>query len=227
VFGQQLREAASSAQGGARVVVCDEHVLARRALIAGLEDSGLAEILAEAGSGEEAVADARHYAPDVAFVSMVLPGLSGTQTIRLITDVMPGITVVALAVEEDPDERLDALRAGASSVIDKERMLGESDTMIERILRGAPVFDAPTGAALLDRFDALVDGQAIAGLSGRERSVLEAVAGGDDPVTGGVLMTISPAEARNHLLNVLFRLHLGAPLEPSAEAAPLLAQIGS
>jgi two-component system nitrate/nitrite response regulator NarL len=208
-------------------MVCDEHVLARRALVAGLEDSGLAEIVAETGSGEEAVTDARHYAPDLAFVSMVLPGLSGTETVRLITEMMPGITVVALAVEENPDDRLDALRAGASSVIDKERILGESDTMIERIIGGAPVFDAATGARLLDRFDALVEGQAIAGLGGRERSVLEAVANGDDPVGAGVLMTISPSEARNHLLNVVFRLHLAAPLRPSAAAGPLLMQVGS
>jgi DNA-binding NarL/FixJ family response regulator len=207
------------------VLICDEHDLVRRSLTATLEESQALEVVAEVAGGAEAVAESLRVAPDVVFVSLYLPDLAGTQTIGLICDVMPGVTVVALAVEESADERFDALRAGAFGVIDKEQFLESPAAAVERLLRGAPFLAAESAGLLLARFDDVVETSGVAPLTGRERSVLERVAEGDEPTAIGDGLQMVMGEVRNHMVNVLRRLQAGAPPEVVPEARELLATV--
>jgi len=205
-----------------RVLICDEHDLVRRSLTATLEESRALEVVAEAAAAGEAVTESLHVAPDVIFVSLVLPQLAGIQTIGLISDVMPGVPVVALAVEEPIDERFDALRAGAFGVVDKDRILGSAESTIECLLTGAPFVDAELAEVLLARFDELVADSGVALLTGRERSVLEGLTVGEDLAAIGEDRQMLTSEVQNHVANVLGRLRAGAPLDMGPEAREVL-----
>jgi DNA-binding NarL/FixJ family response regulator len=227
VFGEQLGNVSDSTTPVVRVLICDEHMLVRRSLVASLEDSAAVEVVAEVSEGGQAVADARHRAPNVAFVSLVLPDMAGTETLRLIAEVMPGIRLVALTVEESPEERIDAFRAGATAVIDKDVLLAGGPELNERILRGSPVVDPATAATIAERFDDLVADDAVAALSGRERRVLDATSAGLALDAVADSLDMETGEVRNHLLNVLYRLHRAAPLPPRSDADTLLSSLGS
>ena len=135
---------------------------------------------------------------------------------------MPGVPVVALAVEEPIDERFDALRAGAFGVVDKDRVLGSAESTIERLLTGAPFVDAELAEVLLDRFDELVADSGVARLTGRERSVLEGLAAGEDLTAIGEDRQMLISEVQNHVANVLGRLRAGAPRGLGPEAREVL-----
>lgn len=226
VFGDEIGSAFGAQRDPLRVLICDQHDLVRRSLIATLEESRSLEVVAEVAAGAEAVTESRHVAPDVAFVSLLLPELAGTQTIGLIDDVMPGIEVVALAVEESADERFDALRAGAFGVIDKDQVLGSAASPIECLLRGTPFVDAELAGLLLERFDELIEASGLASLTVRERSVLGRVAAGDDLSAIGDGLEMLVGEVCNHIVNVLRRLRAGAPLAVAPEAQELLVKLG-
>jgi DNA-binding NarL/FixJ family response regulator len=226
VFGDDSGPSAAPIDDPVRVLICDEHDLVRRSLTAKLEESPRIEVVAEVASGGEAVAESLYVAPDLVFVSLVLPCLTGLQTVGLIADVMPGTEIIALAVEETDDERFAALRAGASGVIDKEQLLGSGESMIERLLVGLPFVAAESAALLLERFDGLVEGSAVAPLTGRERAVLGRVAAGAEATAIGDDLQMLIGEVRNHIVNVLQRLRAGAPLDLAPEAQELLATIG-
>lgn len=205
-----------------RVLICDEHDLVRRSLTAKLEESRALEVVAEAAAAGEAVTESLHVAPDVIFVSLVLPQLAGIETIGLISDVMPGVSVVALAVVEPIDERFDALRAGAFGVVDKDWILGSAESTIECLLTGAPFVDAELAEVLLARFDELVADSGVALLTGRERSVLEGLTAGEDLAAIGEDRQMLTSEVQNHVANVLGRLRAGAPLDMGPEAREVL-----
>jgi DNA-binding NarL/FixJ family response regulator len=227
VFSEQLGNVSDPATPVVRVLICDDHMLVRRSLVASLEDTGAAEVVAEVSEGGQAVADARRCAPDVAFVSLVLPDMAGTETLRLIAEVMPGIRLVALTVEESPEERIDGFRAGTTAVIDKDVLLAGGPELDERIIRGSPVVDPATAATIADRFDDMVADDSLAALSGRERRVLAATSAGLDRDAAADSLTMQVGEVRNHLLNVLYRLHRFAPLTPRSDAGAFLSGSGS
>jgi DNA-binding NarL/FixJ family response regulator len=227
VFGEEVDDQPPGPDDPVRVLICDEHDLVRRSLTASLEEGPTLEVVAEAADGTEAVTESRHLAPDVAFVSLLLPELTGVQTIGLIADVMPGIDVVALAVEEPVEERFDALRAGACSVMDKEEVVAAPGAAVERLLEGAPAVAADLAGMLLDRFDDLVGSSARVVLDGRERAVLERLQAGDDEKAIADRLGMLGGEMRNHVLNVLRRLQVAAPLDPDESALEVLAAVGA
>ena len=77
-----------------RIVVADDEHLIREALVSllGLEDD--LEVVAQAASGDEALAVARKHAPDVAVLDLQMPGLSGTEVAAALASELPGCACV-------------------------------------------------------------------------------------------------------------------------------------
>jgi DNA-binding NarL/FixJ family response regulator len=102
-----------------RVIVADDDPLARRALRDVLQSAGIV-VIAEAGSGREAVELTGHYKPDVVVMDLVMPGMDGLMAMTEIAQTSPEVRVVILTSGRDNEVGLMTLRAGASGYLCKE-----------------------------------------------------------------------------------------------------------
>ena len=102
------------------VLLVDDHALVRQGVRAFLETQPDISVIAEAESGEEAVRCAAEYAPDVALMDLIIPGIDGVEaTCRLVAR-SPRTNVVMLTSYHYDEHVFPAIRAGALSYVLKE-----------------------------------------------------------------------------------------------------------
>lgn len=102
-----------------RILVCDDHALFRRAIVTSLEDAGF-DVVAEAGTGAEAVERAVEHAPDVVLMDLRMPEGTGAEATAAIARVRPWSRILVLTVSDDLDEIAGAICAGAVGHLRKE-----------------------------------------------------------------------------------------------------------
>ncbi len=113
------------------VLVVDDQAPFRRAARAVLRETPAFELIAEATSGEEAVAAARELGPDVVLMDVNMPVMDGVAATRLITQHHATVRVVALT--SDLAAVGPMLRAGAERYVLK----GDRDALVEALERTA------------------------------------------------------------------------------------------
>lgn len=208
-----------------RVLICDDHALFRRGLMMVLEEESGVEVVAEAENGAEAVAMAENFAPDVVLMDVAMPGLDGIGATRQIALFHPSARIIMLAVGADGEELFDAIRAGATTYLLKETAIDQAAGAVRSVVEGQTLLTPDLAARLLEEFSALAGVAATPGvpappaLAGREQAVLERVAAGEDNATVAADLSISEHTVRNHLRNVLGKLHLYYRSQTTSEAA--------
>ena len=124
-----------------RVLVVDDSASTRTMLREALAlESGI-EVIGEAGTGQEAVAQALDVRPDVVLMDVRMPDLDGVQAARAIMQDNPFIKVVALTWSDDPATVRDMLTAGAIGYVVKGGTIEELYTAIRRAAGGEPELD--------------------------------------------------------------------------------------
>jgi DNA-binding NarL/FixJ family response regulator len=197
-----------------RVAVVDDQALVRGgfAMILRVQDD--IEVVAEAGTGLEAIEVARRHRPDVILMDIRMPGMDGLEaTSRILADSDWNVRVLILTTF-DPDEYVfRALRAGASGFVLKdiptEQLAGAVRTVadggallapsITRRLIGRFTERLPVNTAVSRRLDRLTD---------REREVMAAVARGASNSEIAKELFIGPATVKSHVSGILTKLGL-------------------
>ena len=116
-----------------RVMLVDDHSVVREGLATLMKESGDIAIVAEAGSGEQAIELAEQHQPDVVIMDVTIQGINGVEATRRITSAYPGTRVIGLSVHpaEDMAERMR--QVGAEAYLNKA---GPADDLLAAI-RGA------------------------------------------------------------------------------------------
>ena len=179
-----------------RVLIAEDQGMVRGALatLLGLEDD--IEVVAEASSGEEALAAAAKTKPDVALLDIEMPIKDGITTAAELHAALPACKVVILTTFGRPGYLRRAMEAGASAFLVKDSPASELAAALRRVLSGERIIDPGLAAAALS-----------AGpnpLSPRERDVLAASADGS---------TISDIAAKLHLSEGTVRNYLSAAIQ--------------
>lgn len=119
-----------------RIMLVDDHRLVRAGLKRVLAEMADMDVVAEAGSGEEALEQARLHAPDVILMDINMPGIGGLETTRRLKQRTPSarIIVVSMHLEEPYPSRM--LAAGASGYISKDSAADEVVAAIRRVHGG-------------------------------------------------------------------------------------------
>src|SRR5579884_3792477 len=107
-----------------RVLVADDHALFRDGIVSLLLARDI-EVVAEAGDGEETVAQTRALRPDVVLMDIKMPGLNGIEATRLIKAELPDTKIVILTAFDDDDSLFEAIKSGADGYILKNLRSGE------------------------------------------------------------------------------------------------------
>ena len=129
-----------------RILVLDDHPLAREAIRTALQFCRCAqpEIVGEAGDGATAIELARQLKPDVVTVDIGLPDISGLEVIRRLKAEEPHVEIVVVTLHEGREYRTEAVEAGAISYITKEHLINELPGCLDR-LTGQLSLHSPEG----------------------------------------------------------------------------------
>lgn len=187
-----------------RVLLADDHAVARAGLRSMIECLAGVEVVGEAASGEEAVELCETLRPDVIFMDLRMPGLDGVEATRRITREHPGTAVVVLTAQDDDDSVYDAVRAGIAGYLSKAATLDEFEAAVEGVRAGGLYIRRDVaGRAMrsLERRVATLETSArAAALTEREREVVAMVAQG---------LAIRDIAQRLHMNDRTVNTHIG------------------
>lgn len=119
-----------------KVMLVDDHELVRSGIASLLDREVGINIVAQAGSGEEAVDLAAILQPDVILMDVSMPGMGGVEAARRILHGNPDIKIIALSVYCDGPIPLQLLKLGVSSFISKSSPADEMIQAIHKVMRG-------------------------------------------------------------------------------------------
>ncbi|MBV7697030.1 response regulator transcription factor [Streptomyces sp. TRM70350] len=197
-----------------RVVVADDQALVRRGFAMILRVHPDIEVVAEAGTGVEAVDAARLHRPDVILMDIRMPEMDGLEaTSRILQEADWGPRVLILTTF-DPDEYVyKALRSGASAFVLKDIPPEQLATAVRTVAEGGTLLAPSITRRFIDRFaPRQVANTAVAGrlerLTGREREIMTAVARGASNAEIAEQLVIGAATVKSHVSNILTKLGL-------------------
>ncbi|HSK93875.1 MAG TPA: response regulator transcription factor [Candidatus Angelobacter sp.] len=201
-----------------RILIADDHEVVRIGLAALLDGQEGLSVVAQAASGTEAVRLARTHRPDVVVLDIRMPGGSGVEACRAITEELEGTQVVMLTSHADSDALFDAIDAGASGYVLKRVGSGELVHAVRTVAAGGSLLDPAVTRAVLDRLrnaSRIEEAGAFADLTEQERRVLAHVADGASNREIAERMGLAEKTVRNYVSNMLAKLEL----ESRAQAA--------
>ena len=209
---------------GIRLLLADSQSLFREAVRAVLADGGEIQVVAEAGDGRSALAEAIRSEPEVAIVDSELPNGDGIATTKAIRRNVPSCAVVFLAQNEAPTTLLAAVEAGATAFLTRETPLRTMVEATAAVHRGEAYIPPHLLRDLLTRLverrqDRDLALRRLGRLTRREREVLGLLAQGADNDRIALALVISPETARTHVQNLLGKLEVHSRLEAAAFVA--------
>jgi DNA-binding NarL/FixJ family response regulator len=140
-----------TADGRIRIIVVDDHPVVREGLRAVLQRQADMTVVAEAASGEEAIAQCRRHRPDVTLMDLRLKGLGGVEATARICAEMPAARILVLTTYDGDEEIYRSLRAGARGYVLKGVPSEELVSAIRTVHRGGHRLSAEAADRLAQR----------------------------------------------------------------------------
>jgi len=207
-----------------RILIVDDHTLFRSGIRLALQRHEGFEVVGEAGDGLEGIKRAKQLKPDVVLLDLHMPGTSGLEALRVLTEDVPETQVVMLTVSEDAEDLLETLRAGARGYllknIDTEFLL-ES---IQRAARGESVMSPQIAHKLADSLRAPPkESVAVADinsgkLSPREREIIVMLAHGSSNKEIARVLNLSESTIKIHVQGILRKLNIAKRVQAAVYA---------
>jgi DNA-binding NarL/FixJ family response regulator len=208
----------------ARVIIVDDHEMARSGLRSMLEgDRGL-EIVGEGTNGREAVELCRTLRPDLALLDIRMPELDGLAATRMIKQECPTTSVLIITTHESPDYLMAALKAGAAGYLLKDVTRQELLTTIRRVLRGESILSGQVATRALQQ---LAGHGATAGdgiperLTRRELEVLAFVVDGQTNREIAAKLSLSVGTVKIHVEHIIAKLGVSDRTQAAVRAVEL------
>jgi DNA-binding NarL/FixJ family response regulator len=195
-----------------RVVIADDHPVARQGLSAILGSLSDIRVVAEAADGEEACKLYDQHSPDVLIVDLRMPKKDGLQVVdQLMLGRSPKPRIIVITTYEDEEDIVRALRAGARGYLVKAADCEQIEEVVRAVAAGQSMF--PNAITLK-----LVEAVARPELSKRERQVLQYLAQGRSNKEIGAILYISELTVKGHVRSILEKLDAKGRCEAIATA---------
>ena len=196
-----------------RVLVVDDHALFRRGLVSLLSGQRDFQVVGEAANGREALSQARDSMPDIVLMDIAMPDVDGLEATRRIKQDIPYVRIVILTVSDDDQSLFEAIKAGAQGYLLKKIEPQALLNTLRQVARGEACISRSMATKLIGEFARQARGATPApvasfGLSQREKEVLDLVARGKSNKEIAVTLAIAENTVKNHLRNILEKLHL-------------------
>jgi DNA-binding NarL/FixJ family response regulator len=208
----------------ARVIIADDHELARLGLRTMLLPEPDLEVVAEATTGREAVEMSQELEPDLVLMDIRMPDLDGLVATRAIKEEHPRTSILIVTLSEDPDYLLEALRVGAAGYVLKDASRREVVTAVRQVLNGESPLDPKLSAQLIRRL-ATQSPQSPAShgdeLTHRELDVLRLVAEGKTNAEIAGSLFISVGTVKVHVERIIDKLGVSDRTQAAVRAVEL------
>jgi DNA-binding NarL/FixJ family response regulator len=201
-----------------RVAVVEDHALVREGSVQLLCLEPDIEVVAEAGSAEDALPLLEASRPDVVVVDMNLPGMSGLQLTREIGSRGLRSRVLVLSAYDDYAYVTGALEAGVGGYLLKTASARELVDALRAVADGVVVLDAGISARLARRWRADARASERTGLSAREAEVLGLLARGRSNKEIASELALGVRTVESHVSGVLSKLGVASRTEAVAYA---------
>ena len=187
-----------------RVMIIDDHAVVRSGLSAFLMVYPDLEMVGEAESGEEGVARAALYQPDVILMDLVMPGMDGVATTRAIRQKYPNIQIVALTSFKDDNLVQGALQAGAIGYLLKNVTASELANAIRSAHARRMTLSSEAAQVLVQATTQTMNPSD--DLTDREREVLALMVEGLNNNEIADRLVVSPSTVKFHIANIFMKL---------------------
>jgi DNA-binding NarL/FixJ family response regulator len=179
-----------------RILIAEDHLIARAGVSAVVNAQPDMEVVAEAINGAQALDMYRACVPDVALMDMWMPVMDGFQAATAIREQFPDARIIALSTFGGDEDIRRALLAGAQAYLTKDVLHDELIGVIRAAHAGSLCFSEPVAAALAPHAD----------LTGREIEVLQLIVRGFSNKRIAWELKIADDTAKNHVKSILKKL---------------------
>ena len=209
----------------ARLVIADDHELARLGLVGALAGERGLTVVGQAQDGQEAVELCQELKPDLVLMDIRMPRLDGLGATAEIVRTCPRTRVIMVTMQEDPEYLIEALKVGASGYLLKDAGKPEILGAIRQVLNGESLLNAGLVADLLQRLDR--DREAAQpepishALSDREVDVLRLLVAGrtNREIARDLILSISTV--KTHVEHVIAKLDVADRTQAAVKATRL------
>lgn len=192
-----------------KIMIVDDHLVVREGLKQLLEVDGNIQVIAQAGSGLECLKLLEKFSPDIIFMDVRMPGISGIETTRLIHQKYPNIKIIMLTIYDDDQYVTEAIQAGANGYVLKKVQRDELVQIIQHVIENRAFLDPSVTATILNRLkrgnrDLGEGGKAV--LTQRELEVLKGIVAGHPDREIAHSLFISEHTVRSHIKSLYRKL---------------------
>lgn len=201
-----------------RILIVDDHEVVREGLKITIGRKGKdLEIVGEAGTGRETLAQVAKLQPDLVMMDIRMPEGDGVETTRSIREKYPGIHVLMLTTYAEEELLIDSLRAGASGYLLKDTPGEQLVQAIRTVLAGGTVVDSSQLQLLFKTKGVTVHsnthgagqgGRNAPALSERETEILQLMVDGKTNSEISTMLNLSEGTVRNYVSHIYERLEV-------------------
>lgn len=182
-----------------RVMIVDDHEVVRAGVAAILAAQPSIEVVAEAGSGAEAIRSYRQHRPDVTLLDLTMPDMDGIATLRAIREEFPDSRFIMLTIHVGDEDIHRAIDAGAQAYLLKTTSGEELTSAIRAVHAGLRRFSREAANRMSEH-------PVGAHLTPREVEVLRLLARGFSNKEIGTELHVSETTAKWFVKNILQKL---------------------
>lgn len=194
------------------IVIADDHTFFREGLVKVLQMGSRFTIVGEATNGEELVALATEFAPDLLIVDINMPVLNGIDAVKQINHLGINCKIIALSMHNEDSILAKMLDAGAMSILDKNTSRDELYEAIETVVvQNRLYFPAATNAKMLTLLKtAAFNGNATNAItfSERELEVINLVCRDFSNKMIADKLEISPRTVESHRMRIMEKMNV-------------------
>lgn len=195
-----------------RVLIVDDHALFRQGVRSILAQSQNITVLGEAENGQEAVEQFTALSPDVVIMDINMPVMNGLEATRRIKRMDNKARILILTVSDAEEALFDAVKAGASGYVLKTASPGTVLESLKRVSQGEPVIPGNLAVRIINEMGKTTERKTVApdvdALTDREIEVLRQLSTGASNRDIANKLFISENTVRNHVRNILEKLHV-------------------
>ena len=190
-----------------RVLIADDHALVREGIGILISRGGFT-VVAEASNGQEALAHASSYQPDIAVLDMSMPIMNGLETAQEMRKLSPRTRSIVLSRYDGVDDVLAAMRAGIKGYVLKSQSVVELLQALNDVSTGGFYLSPGVSGVVVDAVRSQLTIPGDDPLTARERQVLKLIAEGYSTRECATILGVGVKTADSHRTRLMRKLDI-------------------